>query len=672
MSNRGITPEDLCQLRLVGDPQISPDGERVAFTLKTVDSEKNRYQTHLWMADTAGGQTRQFTYGEGPDSAPRWSPDGSAIAFLRTVDQQIQIWAIPSDGGEARQVTRLAEGDVGAPVWSPDGTRLAFTYQPTHADWTQDAGKEREKKHASSPPKVITRLRYRMDGEGYLQGRTHIWTCDSQTGEAVQLTDGEFDDRSPAWSPDGAQIAFISNRCDDPDARPYQIDLWLVDAEGDEPREIPAPIGYKGGPSWSPDGNRIAYLGQESGDDPWEPRFSRLWVADLGSDQATCLTRALDRTLGDETISDAIESGNTTPIWSTDGGTLYFVVSDRGSCHLYGVSSDGQGQPATLIDGDLEVAGFTFSQDSQRFALLVGTQIQPAEVFTAIAPSPTELKPLTHMNSDFLSQATISQPEEVWFKESDGTDLQGWIMKPTDFDSQQKYPLLLYIHGGPEAQYGNAFFHEFQTHAARGYVLLYTNPRGSTGYSEEFSACIRGNWGGLDYQDVMAAADYAETLPYVDSSRMAVAGGSYGGFMTNWIIGNTDRFACAVTERSVSNMVADFGTVDLPEAVDGFWKGNAWDRPDTLWQQSPLRFVENIHTPVLIIHSEGDLRCPIHHAEQLYVALKLLKRETVFVRYPPETSHGMSRNGPPDLRIDRLHRISDWLDQHLKANEKDD
>ena len=671
MSKRGITANDLCQLKLVGDPQIGPDGDEVVFTLKTVDSEKNRYITHLWMADIASGDTRQFTYGEGSDSGPRWSPDGNYIAFLRTVEQRAQIWTIPANGGEARQVTRLNEGDIGVPAWSSDGTKLAFTYQPTHSDWTQDAGKERKKKHASTPPRVITRLRYRTDGQGYLQSRTHVWTCDAQTGEATQITDGDYDDGAPAWSPDGAQIAFVSNRCDDPDARPYETDIWLVEATGGEPRRIPTPTGDKGGISWSPMGDRIAYTGQESGDDPWLPRFERLWVVTLKDAHAICLTDTLDRAVGDETISDIGESGSSTPVWSGDGETLYFTVSDQGSCHLYRVSSGGKDSPKPLIDGELEIAGFTASRNSEILALLIGSHSQPAEVFTTTPGSSLELQPLTHMNSDWSKGISIAQSEEVWFKGHDGVDLQGWVMKPPDFDPQRRYPVLLYIHGGPQMQYGNAFFHEFQTHAARGYVVLYTNPRGSTGYSEEFSTCIRGNWGGLDYQDIMAAADFAEALPYVDSSRMAVAGGSYGGFMTNWIIGNTDRFACAITERSVSNMVADFGTVDFPEAVDGSWKGNAWDRPETLWQQSPLRFVENIHTPVLIIHSEGDLRCPIHHAEQLYVALKILNREAVFVRYPPETSHGMSRNGPPDLRIDRLLRISDWLDKYLRTNDED-
>lgn len=265
-----------------------------------------------------------------------------------------------------------------------------------------------------------------------------------------------------------------------------------------------------------------------------------------------------------------------------------------------------------------------------------------------------------------METVRVSCPEEVWVKSFDGTKIQGWILRPPDFKPRKKYPLVFYIHGGPHAMYGNAFFHEFQMLAGRGYVVMYTNPRGSMGREEKFAAVIRGDWGNVDYKDLMACADYAARLRYVDSKRMACAGGSYGGYMTNWIIGHTNRFRCAITDRSVVNLVSFAGTSDFPFRDNGYWKGNAWKDTATLVKHSPLTYAANVRTPLLIIHSEGDLRCPISQADEFYTALKKLGREVVFVRYPQETSHGMSRSGPADLRMHRLRQIAEWLDKHLK------
>jgi acylaminoacyl-peptidase len=270
------------------------------------------------------------------------------------------------------------------------------------------------------------------------------------------------------------------------------------------------------------------------------------------------------------------------------------------------------------------------------------------------------------MNGPLLASVHLGEPEEISFSSHDGTPLHGWMLKPPGFDPEGQYPLVLYVHGGPDIQYGNTFFHEFQVLAARGFVLLYTNPRGSSGYGEEFASCIRGNWGNLDYQDLMSAVDFAGSLPYVDAARLAVAGGSYGGFMAAWIVGHTHRFRCAIVERAVANRHSAVGTSDFPPMADGYWPGNAWDQPERLWQQSPLRHAAGIRTPLLILHAEGDLRCPIEQAEQLFSALATLKRDVVFVRYPPEANHDLSRSGPPDLRLDRLHRIAGWLDEHLR------
>lgn len=668
MSKRRITITDLLHLKFVADPQISPDGSRVVFAVKTVDREQNRYCSHLWLAEVASGAVWQVTHGPVGDSLPRWSPGGERIAFLRTQDESTQIWLIPTHRDKARQLTRLHEGSLGAPVWSPRGDRLAFTFRPGHHDWTREARKKRAETGRSDPPRIITRQRYKREGAGFLDLRQHVWTCDVATGAAQQITGGVWDDDSPAWSPNGRWIAFLGNRNDDPDAKPYAVDIWLVPPQGGEPHRVPSPAGYKDNLAWSPDSTHLAYTGVQSQDDPWGARNDRLWIVPVHAGAARCLTAALDRTVTNVTTSDVREAGNQGPVWSADGKHIFFLASDRGNCHLYTVAV-AEGRPRPLTTGTLDVSGFSADAGGKRLALLISRPTQPAEVFVARwageGDTPLSPMPLSHMNAPLLGDAQLSDPEEVWFKGFRGVDLQGWLLRPPAFDAKGRYPLLLYIHGGPDLQYGNTFFHEFQVHAAQGYVVFYTNPRGSLGYEEEFATCIQGNWGDLDFKDLMAAIDFAAALPYVDAERMAVAGGSYGGSMTTWIVGQVDRFRCAVVERGVCNRHSAVGTSDFPPLADGYWSGNAWDRPERLWAQSPLRHAARIRTPLLLIHSEGDLRCPIEQAEQLFAALKTLKREVVFVRYPPSANHALSRSGPPDLRIDRLQRIVDWLDRHL-------
>jgi dipeptidyl aminopeptidase/acylaminoacyl peptidase len=669
---RPITRDDLLKIQFVGDPQMSPDGRRLVCTVKTIDAEKNRYFSHLWLFDLETKRARQFTFGEVSDTSPRWSPDGSTIAFLRAFPTQrgkpMQMWVIPTDGGEARQLTTLPEGAISSITWAPKGEKLAFCFRPAHPEFTQEARKKREETGKSTPPRVITRLHYKLDGFGFLDERQHVWVCDAETGEAQQITHGDWDDFDPAWSPDGSRIAFVSNRSEDPEETPYLVDLWWVPAEGGEPQKIETPPGYKGALAWSPDGSLIAYVGHISEEDPWVPRHDRLWVVSPQGGDARCLTESLDRTVGNVTLSDTREAfaGGSPPIWSPDGRALYFPVSDRGSCHLYRVGVEG-GEPHALTEGALDLAAVTADSQCERFALLIATPTQPAEVYLGKPSSNAlELEKLSDFNSSWLEEIQLSEPEELWLERPDGAKVQGWLLHPPDFAPDKKYPLLLYIHGGPHAQYGHTFFHEFQWHAARGYVVLYTNPRGSSGYAEEFMTAIRGNWGKEDFEDLMAFVDYVlQERSYLDPERLAVAGGSYGGYMTNWILGHTQRFRCAVTDRSVVNLISMFGTCDFPFRPDGYWPGDPWSRPETLLTQSPLSHLQGAKTPTLIIHSEGDLRCPIEQAEQLFMALKRLKVEVVFVRYPQETSHGLSRGGPPDLRLDRLQRIGEWLDRHI-------
>ena len=667
MERRKITIEDLLSFKFISDPQISPDGKRVVLSVKSIDEKTNRYFTHLYMADLESQDTHQFTYGEVNDNQPRWSPTSDRIAFLRANEKDTQVWCIPANGGEANRLTSLNEGAFGKITWSPDGSRIAFEYRPTHPDWTKIAKEERAESGRSSPPRVISRLDFRREGEGFRDLRQHIWVINLSSGEEIQITEGEFDCLEPTWSPDSNSIGFIANQSEDPVSTPFKEDIWRVGLYGGEHHLIPTHDGYKWGLSWSPNGEFIAYNGSETRDDPWCTQNDRVWIVPTRGGPPRCLTHTLDRIAENVTLCDVRASGNQNPIWSSDGKVLYFIISDRGNAHLYKVALDGNYQP--VITGEIDICGFGLDARNKRFAFIAAQPQHTAEIFIKdVMNSKTDStsKQITRINSPILEKLDLSKPEEIYFTSIDQTQIQGWLLKPPDFDPLKKYPLILYIHGGPAAQYGNTFFHEFQVLAAKDYIVLFTNPRGSLGREAEYASCIQGDWGNLDFKDLMAAVDNAESLPYVDGDRMAVVGGSYGGFMTTWIIGNTNRFCCAISERGISNRHSAVGSNDFPPMPDGYWPGNPWDQPDTLWQQSPLRFASEIHTPLLIIHSEGDLRCPISQADQLFSALRKLKREVVFLRYPAETNHGLSRNGPPDLRIDRLNHIVGWLDQHLK------
>ena len=668
---RKISAQDLLTMRFVSQPQLSPDGTQVTFISRWIDPEKNMYFSNLWLVPTTGGKPRRFTVGDYTDTSPRWSPDGQCIAFVSDRSDSSQIWLIPIDGGEATQLTKLEEGSLGALAWSPDGTEIAFSFRAIPAADRKAEREAREDEHRSYPPRVIRRAGYREDGTGYDGGeRWHLQTVNVETGDVNQLTSEDYDDHSPAWSPDGKTIAFVSNRSEDADLTPGYQDIWLIASDGGAVRRVTKRSGHKQSPVWSPDGREIAYIGHDHPDEIWGVSDPHLWVVSFESGEARDLTVGLDRPVGDYTLSDTSESEGAVqpPIWSADGDCLFFHVSDRGSCHLYSVNRNG-GELQRLTQGAIDVCTFSADRKTTKFALNIGSSIEPGDVYllpTANGGTSTPMR-LTDVNHEWKAELALSGAEEIWFDTFDERKIQGWIVKPPDFDPNQKYPLILEIHGGPHTQYGNAFFHEFQYLAARGYVVLYTNPRGSRGYGQAFAAAIRGDWGDPELCDLMAGVDYVIAQGYVDPKRLGVTGGSYGGFMTNWAVGHTDRFKAAVTQRSVTNMMSMAGTCDVQLMGDRtYFPSEVWEDPTLYWSLSPLSYVQNISTPLLILHSEGDLRCPIEQGEQLFIALKRLKREVEFVRYPPEASHDLSRSGPPDLRLDRLKRIVEWMDRYLQ------
>ncbi len=658
-----MTAEDLRELRFVGDPQLSPDGSQVAYVVNRVDADDPaRYRSQIMLVPFDGAcPPRALTSGRFRDGAPRWSPDGRRLAFLSDRDgDRPQLFLLPMDGGDPRQLTRLKHG-AGAPVWSPAGDRLAFTARVDIADIAQQEGQSEDKGKAPRV-KVVTRVRYKADGEGYLEAvHSHLFVVDATTGEVSQVTDGDFDDTEPAWSPDGKTLAFTSNRERDRDLSLLK-DVWLVASRGGRPRRLTRHRGQAATPTFSPDGATVAFLGHERGWDYGAP--TQLLIVPTDGGAPAPVNAAFPHEIGNAALSDVRNpSSPTPPAFLEDGRTVLTVASHDGCVEV--VRFDlGSGASEVLIGADQrEIADFSISRDGARIAALISDSTHPYEVYAV--ENGVERR-LSHENDAFLESVEVMPAEPFDFTSSDGETVHGWAIKPVGFSERKKYPVLLEVHGGPEYMYAATFTHEFQVLAGRGYGVVYTNPRGSKGYGEAFTARIFADWGNQDAADCMAAVDTVSRWRWVDGARLGVLGGSYGGFMTAWLVGHTDRFRAAVGMRGCYNFSSFYGTSDIgPWFGDYILGGPVYDREELYRARSPLTYARNIRTPLLLLHGEMDLRCPIEQAEQLFVQLRRLgKTEVELVRFPEE-SHNLSRSGRPDRRLERLRRIVDWFDRHL-------
>jgi dipeptidyl aminopeptidase/acylaminoacyl peptidase len=638
--------DDLFALKDVRDPQLSPDGRWVAYTVTVTDLKGDKRETRVWTVPADGGPSLPMTAAGSSASRPRWSPDGRFLSFLAErkgdaaddSEPKSQVWVLDRRGGEARQLTRVPQGveDYG---WSPDGAKLALVVKDTaEATW----------KAKSPRPWVITRLQFKRDGEGYLDSRrTHLYLFAPGTGALTQLTSGDFDDTDPAWSPDGRALAFVSNRTPNADGN-RNSDIWLVTVDdtgrGRPLRQVTTNPGSDEQPAWSPDGKWITYVTVTEPDLMWYATEQLAVVPPQGG-APRLLTQSLDRNVAQ-------------PRFAPDGRAIYFLLEDRGERDVARIDPSG-GDVRRPVAGGLDTRAFTLGPDGV-LAALVSKPDVPGEIFRLAGG---QLRQLTTTNDSLVTTLRLAAPQKVRFPSRDGTQIEAFIYAPPGLARGTAAPALLRIHGGPVSQYSYAFNFDAQLFAANGYVVVLPNPRGSSGYGQGFCKAIWADWGNKDYEDVMAAVDYAIHQGQADARRLGVGGWSYGGILTNNVITKTSRFAAAITGASEVVYVANYGhdhyQYEWEKELGLPWKNRQqWER------LSPFTYVERIVTPTLIMGGEKDWNVPVQNSEQLYQALRRLGRATELVVYPGE-SHGIRK---PSYLKDRLERYLAWYDRYVKGD----
>ncbi|MBD8033888.1 MULTISPECIES: alpha/beta hydrolase family protein [Solibacillus] len=653
-----ITKESLFEIQSVTNPILAPNEKEALFIRTQLNEEENNYNAHLFHIDLESGETTQWTYGNERVSSPQWSPDGKQVAFLAKRKEKQQLYILNSRGGEAQELTTFPNG-VNSYLWSPCGEKLWITS-------TVKKGlsiTEQEEKEEKKVPKayIVDKMKYKADGVGLLpqERYSHIAKVDLATKEVSAFTEGDFSHSLQGISHDGKTLVIAVNRVENTDDV-FRTPLFLVDVETKEETVLIDVDGYYGGAEFSFDDRYIAFGGSDH--TYKNATHGHIYIYDRETKMTQKLTEMLDVPVGDYAVAD-IQQGVEAPtvIW-TENNDLYFQVSTEGDIRLYYATLEGAIYPASPENE--HVYGYAVFKNGNRALITVSNPTFPGELFDYDITT-GERKQLTAFNAEFLEATTLSTPEAISYVAKDGITVHGWIMKPAQYTEGKKYPFIVEVHGGPHTLYANTFFHEMQLLAAQGYGVLYVNPRGSHGYSQEFVDGVRGNYGEGDYEDIMAGVDYAlENYAWIDESRLGITGGSYGGFMTNWVVGHTNRFKAAVTQRSISNWISFYGVSDIGYYFSEWQMLADMNDVEKLWHHSPLKYAANVETPLLILHSERDFRCPIEQAEQLYVTLKRMGKEVGFVRFP-ECDHNLSRTGIPNLRLERLEQITGWFEKYL-------
>jgi len=647
-----ITPELIYYLKTVGDPELSLDGARLAYTLGWVDEDSLGARSRIMSMDLASGWCKEFTDGE-KDSAPKFSPDGSHLAFLRSIDgDPAQIWVMAADGGDAKQLTQAAKG-VFDYAWSPDGKTMVVCGDVEPEERVQDGPDDLPQ------VTVVRRVRYRYDTLGWRgDSHFHLSILDLESLESRQITDGDWDDTTPVWSPDGSQIAFMSGRRDDRDFLALS-EVYTVPAAGGEPTLMSEGLFSVGALTWSPDGRRLAVVGSEA------PEGMVLWqgwlyVLEDGKDTRRLTDDSIKPYLGFPPVMRPA-----TLCWADDGRIMY-LGERKGESFLFQTSSDG-GPSEAVWGGSCLSAGL--SLDGKVVKAVVTASFPDSsgdlcqiDLVTGVS------KKLSDHNGPYMKTHPAARMEKFSIKRpggESGFEIESRLYFPPGFDANLTYPLVLDIHGGPNGAFYDAFVPAQQVLATAGYLVMAVNPRGSSTYGAEFMMAVLGDWGGEDYLDLMAAVDEVVQRPYVDADRLGVHGYSYGGYMTSWTVGHTNRFKAAVVGAPCINLHSMYGTSDIGISFgEAQWGGSVVDAADKMLERSPITYAADVDTPVLLLHGDADARCPISQSEEYFTVLKRLEKEVEFVRFPG-CSHLFPRMGHPKMREEYLTRTLGWFNRYL-------
>jgi len=642
-SRRPLEPADIFELKTVGDPRVSPDGQWVAYTVSSLDKKEDNSDTDIYMAPVSGGAAVKLTSSKKPETSPRWSPDGRYLAFLSGRDgKKTQVYLLDRRGGDAQQLTDYKTG-ASAIAWSPDSTKLALLVSDPDPD---DPNPDADAKDKKPKPHVITRLQFMRDGEGYLNDvKRHVHVLDVATKKDVQITSDKFDDGAPVWSPDGSAIAFSANRTDHPDAND-NTDVFIVEPRaGAKPRQLTTSPASDGSPVFSPDGKSIAYLAGGDPKDIWYAT-NNLAIVPAAGGAPKILTSGLDRNVS-------------RPQFTPDGAAILFMLEEGGNVHLARVPASG-GAVARLVDGERDLSAFDVAKSGD-VAVLQSQPQQPSEVYVVRNGS---VQQVTHVNDEFLAKIALGTVERFKAKSADGTAIDAFLTRPPNA-GPGRLPTILRIHGGPVSQYSTGFNLEWQMLAAKGFAVVAANPRGSSGYGRDFSRALWAAWGEKDYEDVMAAVDTAIAMGVADPDRLGVGGWSYGGILTDHVISKTTRFKAAISGASEFNYLANYGN----DHYQRQWEaelGLPWQNPDLWIKLSPFFRLDKIVTPTLVLGGDADMNVPIIGGQQLYQGLKRLGRDTELIVYPGET-HAIRR---PSFQQDRFERYIAWYSKYLKPSVK--
>ena len=646
----GMDTATIWDLRSVSDPQITKDAKSVIYVLGWSDKMVDQRYTNLWVVSGDGKDDRPLTTGAYKDSEPRLSPDGTRVAYLSNRSGKTQIHVRWLDGAQEAQITDSQQAPSNI-VWSPDGKWIGYEARvPAKPDWAPKMPEKPAGAKWADPPIVVTKLRWRENGIGLIQpGFTQIFAIPATGGTPKQVTSGDYQHAQTfAWSADGKWIYTSSNRIPDAEYSLEGGDIYAYSVEDGTVKQLTTRKGPDSDPVPSPGGKKIAYLGHD-----WKFQsytVNHLYVMDVDGKNTKNLTASLDRDVR-------------APHWSWDGKTLYFLVDDHGNTQLYSADPES-GEVKGITSGQQQLMGDFSLANNLMVATVRATPTEPGDIVMVPAYRQGPAVKLTHVNDSLMSQYQLGAVEELTYDSFDGKNMQGWIIKPPYFDASKKYPFILDIHGGPHAMYGVGFQHELQIQAARGYVVLYLNRRGSTGYGEEFGNIIHTKYPGDDFTDLMKGVDQMIEKGYIDPKKLCVTGGSGGGLLTAWIIGHTDRFAAAVSQYPVTNWITQAGTADGGYTHSALWlKAFPWEQPQQFLEHSPIYYAKNFKTPTMVITGEADLRTPIAESEELYFALKAQKVPSVLVRVPDEF-HGI--RGRNSHYIEKIEHIMAWMERYTK------